>query len=78
MDILTEAQVRRIFEVADRFRVDRDQVVIPLAGDDRGFEMILPDGKLLIRAPGGRGFDPWFEGLAARVGKLDLSRTPRA
>jgi hypothetical protein len=78
VDILLESQVRRIFEVTDGFRLDRDHVVVPLAGDEQGFEMILPDGKLLIRAPGGRKFDPWFADLAARVGRLDLSRTPRA
>jgi hypothetical protein len=78
MDVLLEGQVRRIFEVTDGFRLDRDQVVVPLAGDERGLEMILPDGKLLIRAPGGRAFEPWFEDLRGRLGRLDLSRTLRA
>jgi hypothetical protein len=78
MDILTEGQVRRLFEVTDGFRLDRDQVVVPLAGREKGMEMVLPDGKLLVGAPGGAAFEPWLAGLKARLERLDLSRTPRA
>ncbi len=78
MDILTEAQVRRILEATDGFRLARDPVVVPLAALEGGLEKILPDGKLLVRAPGGAAFEPWLAGLRARLGKLDLSRTPRA
>lgn len=78
MDMLTEAEVRRIHEVTDGFRLDRDQVVVPLAAFEGEREMVLPDGKLLVRAPAGAAFGPWLAGLRARLERLDLGRTPRA
>jgi hypothetical protein len=53
-------------------------VVVPLRGSDQGVEMVLPDGKLLVRPPGGPGFDGWFLGLKDRLQALDLDRALRA
>ncbi len=78
MDILTESQVGRIFEVTDSFRIARDRVAIPIAAQEKGLETVLPDGRLLIRAPGGAAFEPWLAGLRQRLERLDLSSTPRA
>jgi len=78
MEILTEAEVRAIREVTDALGLDWNHVVVPLAAREGGLEMILPDGKLLIRAPAGPAFGPWRAGLRERLERMDLGRTPRA
>ena len=76
--VLTEAQVARIYELTDSLLLNRDWVVVPLVGTVDGMEMLMPDGKILIRPAGGAKFDGWFSGLQARLGSLDLSRALRA
>lgn len=78
MDILTEAQVRKVYELTDSLLLNRDWVVVPLVGSPNGIEMLMPDGKVLIRPAGGAGFDPWFADLKIRLESLDLSRALRA
>jgi hypothetical protein len=41
-------------------------------------EMLMPDGKILIRPPGADRFDSWFADLKTRLESLDLSRALRA
>ena len=79
MDIvLTEAQVSKIYDLTDSFELNRDWVVVPLVGAVQGFEMLMPDGKILIRPVGGARYDAWFAGLKTRLEALDLSRALRA
>jgi hypothetical protein len=78
IDTLSADQIRRVYEVTDRLRLDRDSVVVPLFGRVDGIEMILPDGKLLVRPPAGPAFDPWLAGLRGRLELLDFVRTRRA
>ena len=78
MTLLTPDQIERIHRITDRFLLDRDAVIVPLTASDAGREIVLPDGKLLIRAPGGGAFESWIAGLERRLDDLDLSRTPRA
>jgi hypothetical protein len=74
MQMMTPEQIARIYTVTDQFALDRNLVIIPLKAHDDGLEMIMPDGKLLVRGPPGKAFDPWFAGLAERLGSMDLSR----
>jgi hypothetical protein len=76
--VLTEAQVRRVYELTDGLELNRDWVVVPLVGSAHGVEMLMPDGKILIRPPGGGAFDAWFAGFKLRLESLDLSRALRA
>ncbi len=76
--VLTEAQVARIYDLTDSLLLNRDWVVVPLVGSADGLEMLMPDGKVLIRPAGGAKFDAWFAGLEARLASLDLSRALRA
>lgn len=78
MEILTETQVRRIRQVTDALGLDWNGVVVPLAAREGGLEKVMPDGKLLIRAPAGAAFESWWTGLRDRLEALDLGRTPRA
>jgi len=78
MDVLSEAQVRKVYELTDSLLLNQDWVVVPLVGSPRGMEMLMPDGKILIRPVGGAAFEPWFAGLKTRLEALDLSRALRA
>ena len=78
MDVLTEAQVAKVYELTDALLLNRDWVVVPLVGSPQGMEMLMPDGKILIRPAGGELFDAWFTDLKTRLESLDLSRALRA
>lgn len=76
--VLTQAQVAKVYELTDALELNRDWVVVPLVGSAEGMEMLMPDGKILIRPAGGAKFDSWFSGLKARLESLDISRALRA
>lgn len=78
MDVLTEAQVRKVYELTDSLLLNPDWVVVPLVASPQGMEMLMPDGKILIRPAAGEAFNPWFAGLKTRLESLDLSRALRA
>jgi len=77
MDLLTAKDVERIYCITDRLRLHRDWVVVPLGCAVDAYESLQPDGKLLLRPPGGDRLEPWIDGLADRLSELDLSRTAR-
>jgi hypothetical protein len=76
--LLTQAQVEKVYELTDSLLLNRDWVVVPLVGSADGMEMLMPDGKILVRPAGGVKFDGWFSGLKNRLESLDLSRALRA
>ncbi|HLY07842.1 MAG TPA: hypothetical protein VKW04_00930 [Planctomycetota bacterium] len=76
--LLTESQVSKVYELTDALLLNRDWVVVPLVGSPDGMEMLMPDGKILIRPAGGPKFDAWFSGLKTRLEALDISRALRA
>lgn len=76
--ILTAEQVERVYQVTDTFSLLRDFIVVPLMGDDKGIEMVLPDGKVYIKPRYGAGFEEWFKGLPERISRLPLHLTRRA
>ena len=75
--ILTPEQVEQVHQVTDTFMLDRDSIVIPMVASEDPEELVLPDGKLLIRPPAGKAFNKWVEGLGDRLDLLPLQRTPR-
>ena len=77
-EILSAEQVERVYRLTDALLLNRDWVVVPLVGSDGGLELVMPDGKLLVRPPAGPGFDAWFNGLKERLQALDLDRALRA
>lgn len=78
MDVLTAEQVRRVYAVTDSLKLNQDWVVVPLVGSENGLEMLLPDGKLLIRPAIEGAFEGWFGGLKERLEGMDLNRPLRA
>lgn len=77
MDLLTAKDVERIYLVTDQLQLHRDWVIVPLGCAAEAFETVQPDGKLLLRPPGGDQLEPWIQGLAVRLSGLDLSRIAR-
>ena len=77
MEILTADQVERIYRITDALDLHRDWVVVPLNAAEESLEMLHPDGKLLIRPPGGARFEPWLASLQGRLEGLDLGRAAR-
>jgi hypothetical protein len=78
MQVLSEEQVSKVYALTDSMLLNRDWVVVPLSGHPTGLELILPDGKLLLRPPAGAAFDGWLAGLRGRLDLLDLDRALRA
>jgi hypothetical protein len=77
MEILSAEDVERVYRVSDELRLHRDWVVVPINCSADGLELQMPDGKLLLRPPGGEKFKIWLEGLRRRLEDLDLNRVPR-
>lgn len=77
MELLTPEQIAEIYTLTDDLGLHRNAVIVPLRARDKeqeGLEMIMPDGRVLIRPPGGPRFAGWFEGLQNRLEALDLDR----
>ena len=77
IQLLSAEDVERIYRRTDALELHRDWVVVPLNCAATASEQVLPDGKVLIRAPGVAAFEPWIETLPARLMEMGLSRTPR-
>ena len=67
MVLLTAEQVERIYQVTDRLSIHRDWVVVPLNAAEDGAELMQPDGKILLRPPGGEQFEPWLTGAGGYI-----------
>jgi len=77
MELLTPEQIADIYALTDDLGLHRNAVIVPLRAretDQEGLEMIMPDGRVLIRPPGGDRFPPWMEGLRSRLEGLNLDR----
>lgn len=77
MDLLTAEQIEQIYATTDRFGLNRQLVIVPMSASETSQELVLPDGKLFLRAPEKPGFDSWLAGLTAKVAKMDLARARR-
>jgi hypothetical protein len=77
MELLSAGNVERIYRQTDELELRRDWVVVPLNCAKEGMEVVLPDGKVLIRAPEADAFEPWLQDLKTRLLLIDLTRTPR-
>lgn len=77
IELLSAGDVERIYRRTDELDLHRDWVVVPLNCAKEGREIMLPDGRILIRPPGSDAFEPWLQELHTRLTELDLSRTAR-
>jgi hypothetical protein len=77
MAVLTPRQIDRIHEVTDALGLHRNWVIVTLVAVADGVELVQPDSKLLIRAPGGDAFESWFSGLRRRLETMNLGKVAR-
>jgi hypothetical protein len=68
----------KILKLADSFSLHREAVVIPLATDDHGGVVVLPDQRVRITVPSHQPFDEWLLELRSKLAKMDLSPLPHS
>ena len=78
MPVLTGQQIDRVLQLTDELGLHRNWVIVPLYASAEGVELVQPDGKLLLRAPGGTAFESWFGGLRRRLEMMDLGKVARS
>ncbi len=69
MEMVTQREMDRIFEVSDRLGIHRESLVVPLAARTPGRVRRMPSGKIEIVVDAA---DPnaFFEGLEDRLRQL--------
>lgn len=77
-ELLTDFEAERIYRAVDALGLDRDGFILPLKTAPEGKIVPMPDGRILLRAPGGESFEAWLADLPARLREAGLSRLPRA
>jgi len=73
MATVTPKQIMNILELTDSFNVQREAVVIPLATENHGGVVTLPDQRLRITVPTRRPFEEWLHELRSELTNMDLS-----
>lgn len=66
LEMVSQREMERIFEVTDRVGIHREAVVVPLAARKPGRVRRRPDGKLELVADAA-DFDGWIAGLEAAL-----------
>jgi len=73
MGAVTAEHVMKILELTDALSLNREAVLIPLATEDYGSVIVLPDKRLRIAVPSNQPFDEWLVELRSKLAKMDLS-----
>lgn len=66
LEMVSQREMERIFEVTDRVGIHREAVVVPLAARTPGRVRRRPDGKVELVADA-TDFDGWIAGLEAAL-----------
>jgi hypothetical protein len=69
LEMVTQREMERIFEITDRLGIHREGLVVPLAARHPGRVRRLVNGKIEIVVEA-QDFDVWLAGLEAALGKL--------
>ena len=72
-ELLTAEDLERVYRCTDGLRLGRDRVVVPRRCAEHGREIVFPDGRILLRAPGRADFEVWLRGLPGRLERLGRS-----
>lgn len=70
MEMVTQREMERIFEVADRLGIHRESLVVPLAARTPGRVRRLPTGKIEIVVDAAEP-DAFFAGLEDALRRLN-------
>ena len=69
LEMVTQREMERIFEVTDRLAIHRESVVVPLGARHPGRVRRLPTGKIEIVVES-QDTEAWLAGLAVELQKL--------
>jgi hypothetical protein len=69
IEMVTQREMDRIFEVTDRLGIHRESVVVPLGARHPGRVRRMPNGKLEIVVEA-QDFEAWIGALEAEIAKL--------
>ncbi len=69
LEMVTQSEMERIFEVTDRLGIHRESVVVPLGARRPGRVRRRPDGKLELVADA-EDFEGWLGRLEAELRAL--------
>lgn len=69
LEMVTQREMERIFEVTDRLEIDRESLVVPLGARDPGRVRRMPGGKIEIVVDA-RDPEGFFVRLEAELGRL--------
>lgn len=69
LEMVTQREMDRIFEITDRLGIHRESVVVPLGPRDPGRVRKTPAGKIEIVADA-RDFDGWLAALEPQLQAL--------
>lgn len=69
LEMVTQAEMERIFEVTDLLGIHRESVVVPLGARHPGRVRRMPSGKLEIVVES-LDFEAWIAGLGAQLRAL--------
>ena len=70
VEVVTQREIQRIFEVTDRLGIHREQIVIPLAPRHPGRVRSMPTGKIEIVVESEGSFEEWVSGLEAELQRV--------
>ena len=69
LEMVTQREMERIFEVTDALAIHRESVVVPLGARHPGRVRRLPSGKIEIVVES-QDTEAWIAGLGAELQKL--------
>ena len=72
VEVVTQREIQRIFEVTDRLGIHREQIVIPLAPRHPGRVRRMPTGKIEIVVESEGRFEDWVGGLEAELRRVGV------
>ncbi len=69
LEMVTQREMEKIFEITDRLGIHRESLMVPLGPRDPGRVRKTPAGKIEIVAAA-RDFDAWLASLEAQLQAL--------
>jgi len=70
LEVVTQREIERIFEVTDRLGIHRESLEIPLSPRHPGHVQKKPNGKIQIVVD--PDFEPWLLSLEGEIRKASL------
>lgn len=73
-DIITMADMAQVFDVTDKFGIDRETISVELSKEDPGVVQLAVDGSLEITLPLSTPLEAWASTLNAELDRLGYQK----